>query len=381
MSITIHHGMPGSYKTSGAIQDNMVPYIKKGRPVVTNVRGLDNAERIKKVLKLSELPDITHVDTSTEEGRFKMATWFHWAPLGAFIFIDEVGTVYEDSFNTTKLKDFDFPDGINAAKEVGRAPTVKEAFEMHRHFNFDICVTSPDMRKVHKIITQCAEGAYRHNNKANIGLKGFYAEAYHLAYDSGNSRSHYLTVQIKKVKPYVFKLYESTATGQVQDSTGGKNLFLQPKVLFFTFAFFGSIIFLYDLGMPKMVSNAVSDQEVINSDILPIEVITEPDTSIRNRPPTSNLSNVDDFLKDYEVRYVGSFGYMPFPDDYFQLTSANSNLTVTKSDLRKLGYKFKAITDCIIKITLQSIVRTVTCNSSPEIQSTTSNSISSQFKI
>ena len=39
MSIKIHHGPNGSYKTSGAIQDDAVPALKDGRVIITNVRG------------------------------------------------------------------------------------------------------------------------------------------------------------------------------------------------------------------------------------------------------------------------------------------------------------------------------------------------------
>ncbi|HHE5722686.1 zonular occludens toxin domain-containing protein, partial [Pseudomonas aeruginosa] len=49
MAIKIHHGPNGSYKTSGAIQDDLIPAIKKGRVIITNVRGLTR-ERIFQVM-------------------------------------------------------------------------------------------------------------------------------------------------------------------------------------------------------------------------------------------------------------------------------------------------------------------------------------------
>ena len=51
MSIKIHHGFPGSYKTSGAVQDDFIPAALAGRHIVTNVRGLDNEDRIREVLE------------------------------------------------------------------------------------------------------------------------------------------------------------------------------------------------------------------------------------------------------------------------------------------------------------------------------------------
>ncbi|MGZ3999618.1 MAG: zonular occludens toxin domain-containing protein [Mucilaginibacter sp.] len=50
MSIKIHHGPPGSYKTSGAVMDDFVPAALAGRVVVTNVRGLNDSALVRKVL-------------------------------------------------------------------------------------------------------------------------------------------------------------------------------------------------------------------------------------------------------------------------------------------------------------------------------------------
>ncbi|WMR32586.1 zonular occludens toxin domain-containing protein, partial [Metapseudomonas otitidis] len=45
MSIKIHHGPNGSYKTSGALQDDAIPALLQGRAIITNIRGftLDRA--------------------------------------------------------------------------------------------------------------------------------------------------------------------------------------------------------------------------------------------------------------------------------------------------------------------------------------------------
>ena len=40
MAVKIHHGAPGSYKTSGAVMDDFTHWAREGRTIVTNVRGL-----------------------------------------------------------------------------------------------------------------------------------------------------------------------------------------------------------------------------------------------------------------------------------------------------------------------------------------------------
>ena len=46
MTAVIHHGPPGSYKSFAIIQDVVIPALIQGRTVVTNIRGLNNIDRI-----------------------------------------------------------------------------------------------------------------------------------------------------------------------------------------------------------------------------------------------------------------------------------------------------------------------------------------------
>ena len=72
MSIKIHHGPPGSYKTSGAIADDFIPAVLAGRHIITNVRGLSNEDLVRTVLEKQgkTVPDsfkLTYLDTSETE--------------------------------------------------------------------------------------------------------------------------------------------------------------------------------------------------------------------------------------------------------------------------------------------------------------------------
>ncbi|MCZ2982632.1 hypothetical protein NYY70_20860, partial [Acinetobacter baumannii] len=79
MSIKIHHGPNGSYKTSGAIQDDAVPALKEGRLIITNVRGF-TLERVLQVMPdLPESVDIINLDLEQQADMERMRTWFQWA--------------------------------------------------------------------------------------------------------------------------------------------------------------------------------------------------------------------------------------------------------------------------------------------------------------
>lgn len=248
MSIKIHHGAPGSYKSSGAIHTDVLPAIKAGRHIITNVRGF-TAERCREVLGKA-VPDdfqVTYIETESQEGRDHLARFYHWAPKGAFFLVDEVQRVFPPAWRQSDLDKLDYPGGPDVAKEDGRPETIDVAFDMHRHHNWDFVFTTPNIKKVHAVIRAAAETAIRHTNMGLLGIGGRYKTVLHLADNSGSSMSDVLQAKpFNRVPKYVFKLYDSTTTGKVSDTIAGSSIFRDSKILFFLalmglFIFFGFI--------------------------------------------------------------------------------------------------------------------------------------------
>ena len=120
MAIKIHHGPNGSYKTSGAIQDDLIPALKSGRHIITNIRGLTR-ERVFSVFpELPDSVDIENLDLENIDDLEKMRTFPQWAPRGAFIIFDETQLIFLKSWRETDLRKFDYPGGPQAAKEADR---------------------------------------------------------------------------------------------------------------------------------------------------------------------------------------------------------------------------------------------------------------------
>ena len=179
MAIKIHYGANGAYKTSGAIQDDAIPALLAGRVIVTNIRGftLDRAYSV-----FPNLPDTTEIinlDLEVLEDLEKMRTWFQWAPLGSFIIFDEAQLVFPKSWREKDLERFEFEGGMEAAKEAGRPFNWLDAWTRHRHFGFDIVLTTPNISYIRDDIRSTSETAYRHANLAVIGIRGRYKEAQH----------------------------------------------------------------------------------------------------------------------------------------------------------------------------------------------------------
>lgn len=230
MSIKIHHGPNGSYKTSGAIQDDAVRALKEGRVIITNVRGF-TLERVLQVMP--ELPssvDIINLDLESLDDMERMRTWFQWAPRGAFIIFDETQLVFPKAWRERDLERFDFPGGPEEAAKADRPMSWLDGWTRHRHWNWDIVLTTPNIAYIRDDIRMTCEMAYKHSNLAVIGISGRYKEAQHDA-QVNRPPMEGTVIEYKRIKPDTFRLYQSTATGITQDTKAGKSLLRSPKLL------------------------------------------------------------------------------------------------------------------------------------------------------
>lgn len=389
MSIKIHHGPPGSYKTSGAVYDDFVSAALDGRVIVTNVRGLQSGERVKKVLsgqakkrlvksmfpsmkrlgaisrhlvkgdfkrfwghakgyrKMRKIRlgkvEIINVDTSTSEGKEKMRRWFHWAPLGAFLIIDEINTIYPKTWTARKLEDYDFEGGEDAAEKEGRPYNATQALEMHRHYNYDLVLTTPNIRKVHDIFRQSAEMAYRHKNAATIGLPGRYWEYMHEAENDGRSKNDILIKASRKIPKWVFDLYSSTTTGKASDTKAGQSIFLRPGPIIVFIGLIGGIWVavnrvgsIFDEGK-ELESVQETSKLPMASSMVP-GVAQDHVADIKKVPKIVNRKSIGSEILSGIVHYVGNM----YGDDLFE----TSGSYYKAKELRAVGIKLTRIGAC-----------------------------------
>lgn len=237
MPIKIHHGPNGSFKTSGAVWDDAVPAMKAGRPLVTNIRGVSTERCLELFPDLPDSFQVIHIDTETVDGRDKAASWFQWVPKNAFIIFDEPQVFFRKSWTDRDLKQFDYPGGPDQAKADDRPSDWMDAWTRHRHWNWDVVLCTPNIRYLRDDIRQTSEMAYLHTNLGVLGkgikflLRADYKEVMHNAQDNRPTGDKNIS-HFKKIDKRVFKLYDSTATGQHRDTFTGQSLLLSPKVLF-----------------------------------------------------------------------------------------------------------------------------------------------------
>lgn len=241
MTTAIVHGDPGSRKTATLVGQYGVPALYAGRTVVSNIRGFNSLEKVEKVYGKKLPPEAKLISQPfTKTGFRKMASFFQWAPPGALILMDEGQRIYPTRLKNLSMYDAEEPRLTGFQDEQTGEPeiitTVEEAFDCHRHMNWDIYISTTNIEKVHKEIRQVAEYGYRQKDLATVMpilavLLGDIKRVKHNAENKGNSESQSMSSTNHRIDKKVFQVYQSTATGVAKASATKSSLLSQPKLL------------------------------------------------------------------------------------------------------------------------------------------------------
>lgn len=305
MASSIYHGKPGSYKTSTAVWFHILPALRKGRFVCTNVEGLYSLEEIENILgeKFPETAYLFRVSTLNDIGINTMSKWFHWLPLGALIVIDEIQNLYNskdrtafraldsDRSQTTLDRILDFPHlpdnvkylsqqallsvvddgytddmGISERDSSGHIlypSSIKDALMRHRKYNWDIIACTPEISHVHGLYRGVSEKAVSHRSFDFVPIPWFQRRPRtheHNPMEKGIRPVKGEPVKRPKVPVKVFSLYKSTQTGKNNRSGVNENPFNNRGVLFKIFAplsiVLGILLFALFSGSHSSSSNA-----------------------------------------------------------------------------------------------------------------------------
>ena len=357
MTTGLIHGDPGSYKTATLVNDYLVPGLKQGRVVVTNIRGVKSIEDIEALYEF-EAPDTAEIILVSfdQEGFDKMARFFHWVPEGALILMDEGQRIYP-----TRLRDFSQYDIRNPTDEK-RPRTVEDAFDSHRHMNWDIYISTPNIGKVHKEIRAVAEFGYRHKNLASVFsfLAGRYKRVVHNAENSGSAVGHTISSSMRKIDKRCFNVYQSTATGKTKDTGSSVSFLKQPKVLLVLGITLYSLFnlgntFIFGDGLPRMFGGSPKPSQAstsvpaagvsaqapagVSGSALPHRFVS---TVVPNMTPLSGSS----------LYHVGSIN----DEELFQAEYPEEKIiSFTGRDLKDLGYSIAYRSDAFVRLVYNDI--------------------------
>lgn len=381
MSIKIHHGPAGSYKTSGCIADDFVPAAKAGRIIVTNIRGLSDRTLVYDILdgvpesfELHYLPTTDHEDAA--KNRLAFATFFHWLPIGALMIVDEAQMIYPKAWTSADLRKLNYPGGIEKASADKRPSDIWIAFDMHRHYNWDIIFTTTNITKIRDDIRNVADMAYRHRDMALIGWHGRYFETQHQPEDNGSSQANQISTRIRKIPSYVWKLYSSTATGVHKRTVSGFAFYMQTKVVL-------SLLVLAYLIYSVTTSDPIlSSHKPVKPDIksVPSPVpsslssVTQSSSYIssHNENTFSDGTDVLDPLHAYRL-YIYGFHSLETQGTivrqfYIMAFNEDETMKLKTHDLQYMGYTLDYIDNCNLRIIFKGKSRFISCGKSESLK-------------
>ncbi|MBF0383185.1 MAG: hypothetical protein HQL69_19355 [Magnetococcales bacterium] len=382
MPITIYYGPGGSYKTSSALIDFFVDAAFKGRTVYTNIRGLDDRDRAVEALekafpkgkngnkKVPEEWELIHQQSEDTEGRTEWQTFFHRAPYGALIIIDEAQMIWRKELNASSFRQFDYPGGPEKAKDDNRPSDIRAAFEIHRHFNWDFVLTCQHLAQLHEMIRQTAEMAHKHHNVASIlpMMKGHYVVRTHPA-DSYFAEKKVINQRNRVVKKWVFDLYESTATDEVTDTNVGISLWRNPAFAFPVAGIVGLFIYLVFFGVNPFAAKKEITQETEQSNAVD-QTSSSVDLEggeVSSSKAAKDSSASGDSLRFFELNSVTStvwiVGDSTSRGFLFEVSGDDeqTGIILDQVAVEKLGYEITKYTSCLAKVAIKEEKQYVRC--------------------
>ncbi|MDK1285958.1 zonular occludens toxin domain-containing protein [Pseudoalteromonas umbrosa] len=412
MAASIFHGPPGSFKSASAVWFEVLPALRKGRLVVTNVEGILPLDEIERELD-EEFPataQLWRLSSQNEVGQMLWRNWYHWMPCGALILMDEVQDIYPtettqfkpESCNYKHVSEYreiinanwyryhmdtldsyipedsspgDVDDlGNDLFNEHGHIiypRTLKEAYMRHRKYNWDIVCCTPDITSVHKYIRNVCQFAYAH--KYFDGLQA-------IPYYNRRPRVHEHNPKLDgkvpkkdeskrwiKVPIEVHRLYKSTATKSVT-AARGKNLLFSPEFFFPFVTFFGCIAyFIYYFASSESVEEVSQSAEVHS------EAAQTHTTNTHSYDDRSNSRTNPDFIGPITLPYGASDAFVTGSVEVVDNRSVTydvalelktpdfGDVSLTAFDLKMMGFKVKYYSPCKVRISNGEFTYTAYC--------------------
>ena len=394
MATIIRHGPNGSYKSSAAVWYNLVPALREGRICITNVEGLYPLAEIEKRLG-EKFPDTTRlfrISSLTEKGLQLWRRFFHWAPCGSFILMDEIQDIYpegsmkEAALNLQPIETYKnhLPEGFvelfydvldkykpelfdesdmddtgellfDEKGHIRYPQTLNGAFKRHRKFNWDIICCTPDITDVSKIVRGCAELAYAHSNKDSFVLTRRRPRIYEHNPKQNGIPSARDTVYRQKIPLAVFTLYKSTQTGANSKSGWSKGPFSSPVlilylVLLFAFIFWAlSDWYFTDSATSKVATpSGGTAAQAGSGQVAPgTQNVGHPvATAVYNAQPASQVVFVNPFgasevyMTGYSIDRSGAGVVL------LSLTTKDGEFHTNNDELFSMGYAVRFIRHC-----------------------------------
>jgi len=409
MATKIFHGAPGSYKSSTVCWFELLPALVAGRLVVTNLQGVKTIEEISRELNIvfPASARLVRISSNNDLGRELIRNFFHWLPIGAFIFIDEIQDIYPND-RSFKATDYDYksegfwddklPPEVKALyhekqklikslvdisefeDDIGLSifddrdyikypPTLRESFMRHRHYNWDIVLATPDIKEVSGFIRSVCEAAFAHTSKDSAPFPYFKRRPKvleHLPSGNGTVTKKGDIVTNRKIPLDVFKIYKSTATGQnTKSGAGGSPITL--SIILGAGVFVACVVFIIyifffrtsHIENNKIASIPVFDKTSQNGfKVPPKDIQKDIHSPVGRVTPKTLFEDVGSLTLPYSadaiyltgINKIYRLGKRVTAEYVFSVHIGTDEFSVNSSDLVVMGYRISFKSDSVVSL-------------------------------
>lgn len=219
-------GTPGSYKSCYACEKFLLPALKSGRHVYTNIDGL-NPLYIASIFDLDSVEVDQHLhilgrvyddDGTYHEDRDLIRRFYEDLPQNALVIIDEAQNYFSSR---------DFKEGFSA----DLIPWLTK----HRHLGNDVVWITQNLESVDITFRRNTHLTHALRRAENIGLKH---TAFDYIFDRADTERRHLARKSYRPNPDIFKIYSSYDNDKVIEKRKSYNVFLRsPFVWLMIIAF------------------------------------------------------------------------------------------------------------------------------------------------
>lgn len=389
-------GIPGSGKSYESVVFHILPALRAGRKVITNVpvklesfASIDPAyaeliEIRRKPAPVRGTWDANRVDENGNGDAFELFEDGHEEPQS--VTLPLFGTVW-DYWSTWKHPKtgvgplFVIDEchvGMPKAGPDGRTPRpVVEWYKLHRHFNVDVLLMTQSFRDMDQQIAKLLHMLIRVRKADILGRKDAYIRKVHAGY-----RGAVISQEERDYQPQFFPLYKSHTQGNsVAESTASDVAPFIVKWRRFSWCLYAVIAVVTvwawwpsdKPAKPAKPARAPAPERIVDAaPSISQAVHTPAPAASRPAAPATAADEADPavtggpYPEPYAKHALHVTGWITLggrqAHTFAVLKDGAVLATVTTRDLERAGYEVKALSECAVVITFGTKQRTLVCD-------------------
>jgi len=371
MAINIVLGVPGGGKSYYSCYKYVLPTLKEGRKIITNLP-----------LNVPYLTEILGIDKSLIEVRMGSSG----SPYDAFETADDFKDSWRNEKNQAPLVIIDeahfcLPKNKKAKEVQG----IREFFSTHRQEGYDVVLITQTKKAIPRDILDLCEYRYTLQKKQVFKIFGLFGSKYKVTIFDQNDNE--VGSKIESYKKEVFKCYNShlLSKGEIREtdaSTGVSSIWLKPQMLM-AYLFIAFVVYKFTLGGLEMNMNELKSSSHLkeNVDLDNLEIVdVKTGEVIEKITDEVKVEEVQDLKKVETVS--PKFEYLaqthPLENKQFQIRSWINDVgfialfdkdtkemvsKIKTTDLQKMGYVVEKYSDCSMSLSYNELKFFIDCSS------------------